>query len=78
MRCVRLGGATCGDDALAMSIHDMTGIPVQKIYLTSDLTVLILSLSYISYTRIIWSLLTVILSGQMIGLFQNSDSTCGT
>ena len=76
--CVRLGGATCGDDALAMSIHDMTGIPVQKIYLTSDLTVLILSLSYISYTRIIWSLLTVILSGQMIGWFQNSVSTCGT
>ena len=69
--CVRMGGATSGDDALAMSIHDMTGIPVERIYLTSDLAVLLLSLSYIPYTRIIWSLLTVIISGQIIGWFQN-------
>lgn len=68
--CVRMGGATSGDDALAMSIHDMTGIPVERIYLTSDLAVLLLSLSYIPYTRIIWSLLTVIISGQIIGWFQ--------
>ena len=68
--CVRMGGATSGDDSLAMSIHDMTGIPVERIYLTSDLAVLLLSLSYIPYTRIIWSLLTVIISGQIIGWFQ--------
>lgn len=72
--CVRHGGATSGDDALAMSICDMSGIPVERIYLTSDLTVLVLSLSYIPYTKIIWSLLTVILSGQIIGWFQKSDS----
>ena len=72
--CVRHGGATSGDDALAMSIRDMSGIPVERIYLTSDLTVLVLSLSYITYTKIIWSLLTVILSGQIIGWFQKSDS----
>lgn len=72
--CVRHGGATSGDDALAMSIRDMSGIPVERIYLTSDLTVLVLSLSYIPYTKIIWSLLTVILSGQIIGWFQKSDS----
>ena len=72
--CVRMGGATSGDDALAMSIHDMTGIPVERIYLISDLAVLLLSLSYIPYTRIIWSLLTVIISGQIIGWFQKSDS----
>ena len=68
--CVRMGGATSGDDALAMSIHDMTGIPVERIYLTSDLAVLLLSLSYIPYPRIIGSLLTVIISGQIIGWFQ--------
>jgi uncharacterized membrane-anchored protein YitT (DUF2179 family) len=68
--CVRAGGATCGDDALAMSLTYVTKIPIQWIYLVSDLTVLLLSLSYIPFRRIVWSLLTVILSGQIIGLMQ--------
>ncbi len=68
--CVRCGGATCGDDALAMSIRRLTGIPLERIYLISDLTVLLLSLSYIPLKRITWSLLTVILSGQIIGWLQ--------
>lgn len=38
--CVRIGGATCGDDALAMSISRMAKIPIQWVYLVSDLTVL--------------------------------------
>lgn len=67
---VRAGGATTGDDALAMSLSRLTGIPIQNIYLVSDLTVLILSLSYIPFRRIAYSLLTVILSGQLIGLIQ--------
>lgn len=67
---VRAGGATTGDDALAMSLSHLTGIPIQNIYLVSDLTVLILSLSYIPFRRIAYSLLTVILSGQLIGLIQ--------
>lgn len=68
--CVRIGGATCGDDALAMSVSHLTKIPIQWIYLASDLTVLLLSLSYIPYQRIAWSLLTVTLSGQIIGWLQ--------
>ncbi len=68
--CVRIGGATCGDDALAMSIRELTGLSVEKIYLISDLTVLALSLSYIPLRRIGYSLLTVILSGQIIGWIQ--------
>lgn len=68
--CVRVGGATSGDDALAMSVHALTGISVEKIYLVSDLTVLALSLSYIPLRRIGYSLLTVILSGQIIGWIQ--------
>ena len=66
--CVRAGGATTGDDALAMSLSHLTKIPIQWIYLASDLTVLGLSLSYIPLRRIGYSLLTVILSGQIIGL----------
>ena len=68
--CVRAGGATSGDDALAMSLSHVTKIPIQWIYLVSDLTVLGLSLSYIPVRRIGYSLLTVILSGQIIGLLQ--------
>ncbi len=68
--CVRIGGATCGDDALAMSLSHMLKVPIQRIYLISDLTVLVLSLSYIPLRRILYSLLTVILSGQIIGWIQ--------
>ena len=68
--CVRIGGATCGDDALAMSLSHITKVPIQWIYLISDLTVLGLSLSYIPFQKIVYSLLTVILSGQIIGWIQ--------
>lgn len=68
--CVRAGGATAGDDALAMSFSHLFRWPIERIYLISDLTVLLLSLSYIPLRRIVWSLLTVILSGQIIGLIQ--------
>lgn len=68
--CVRAGGATTGDDALAMSFSHVTKIDIQWIYLVSDMTVLLLSLSYIPFRRIGYSLVTVILSGQIIGLIQ--------
>ena len=68
--CVRIGGATCGDDALAMSLSHLLKTPIERIYLVSDLTVLTLSLSYIPLRRIIYSLITVILSGQIIGWIQ--------
>ena len=68
--CVRSGGSTAGDDALAMSLSHRFGWPIARIYLISDLTVLLLSLSYIPLTRIAYSLLTAILSGQIIGLMQ--------
>lgn len=68
--CVRAGGATSGDDALAMSLSHLTKQPIERIYLASDLLVLTLSLSYIPLRRIGYSLLTVILSGQTIGLIQ--------
>lgn len=68
--CVWAGGATSGDDALAMSLTRLTGISIEWIYLASDLAVLLLSLSYIPLQRIAYSLLTVVLSGQIIGWIQ--------
>ena len=68
--CVRCGGAVCGDDALAMCISHIAHIKVETAYLISDLIVLALSLIYIPLNRIMYSLLTVILSGQIIGIIQ--------
>ena len=64
------GGASGGDDALAMALGHLTHRPIEQIYLFTDLTVLVLSLTYIPLSRIVWSLLTVVLSGQIVGLIQ--------
>lgn len=70
---VKAGGATTGDDAIAMSINDRWGIEVQWVYLFSDTMILLLSLSYIPLTRILYSFLTVFISGQIIGFIQKLD-----
>lgn len=69
--CVRAGGAPGGDDALAMSICKATGWDIRVAYLSSDLLVLALSISYLDIKRLAFSLMTVLLSGQIIGLVQN-------
>ena len=68
--CIRVGGAPSGDDALAMSLSHALKIGIQWIYLASDLLVLGLSVTYLSYERLFWSLVSVILSGQIIGWVQ--------
>lgn len=68
--CVKAGGAVSGDDALAMCLSKIAHINVEVAYLFSDLFVLALSLTYIPFSRIGYSLLTVIISGQIIGLIQ--------
>ena len=73
--CVRAGGAAGGDDALAMSISHLARIPIQRAYLLTDIVVLALSLSYIPPQRMIYSLLTVLLSGRLIGLVQRFGRT---
>lgn len=68
--CVRAGGSTAGDDAIAMSFSHRFGWPIERVYLVTDLAVLLLSLSYIPARRIVYSMLTAFLSGQIIGLVQ--------
>lgn len=67
---VRAGGAPGGDDALAMTLSRLTGGTIEQMYLISDLTVIVLSASYIPLGRLLCSLVTVVLSGQIIGLMQ--------
>jgi len=68
--CVRVGGAPNGDDALAMSLSRICKIKIEYVYMISDITVLLLSLSYIPVRRILFSLLTVLLSSKLVGFFQ--------
>ena len=68
--CVRVGGAVCGDDGLVMSISQKWNIKIEYVYFIFDFLILALSLTYIPIRRIGYSLLTVILSGQLVGLFQ--------
>lgn len=83
---VRSGGAPGGDDALAMSLSTMIHWDIQWAYLISDLLVLALSATYIDLGRLACSLLTVVLSGQIIGVVQRiklpekkpqADEPCG-
>lgn len=67
---VRAGGAPSGDDALAMSLSRILKWDIQWVYLFSDLSVLALSLTYIPLQQLVYSLLTVLLSGQIIGWVQ--------
>ena len=53
-----------------MKTYLITGWNIRWPYLASDLIVLLLSLSYIPLERMGCSLLTVILSGQIIGFVQ--------
>ncbi len=68
---VRRGGASGGDDALALIISKLSGCRISKAYLATDLTVLILSLSYIPFGQIVYSLITVTLSSLIIDKVQD-------
>ena len=69
---VRAGGATCGDDALAMALSRVMKIDIQWVYLLTDGLVLAMSATYIPLGKLGWSLLTVVLSGQIIGWMQKT------
>ena len=68
--CIRAGAAICGDDALAMCISHLTKMNVQWAYLITDGIVLGLSATYIPLGRLWYSVVTVVLSGQIIGFIQ--------
>ena len=67
---VRQGGSSGGDDALALVISKVTRWRLSFAYLFTDLTVLLLSLSYIPARRIVFSLVTVTISSFLIDKVQ--------
>lgn len=71
---VRQGGSSGGDDALALTISKQTHWRISRSYLFTDLTVLLLSLSYIPLTKIVFSLITVTLSSFIIDVIHYAGS----
>lgn len=68
---VRKGASSGGDDALAMAISKASGCRIAAAYLFTDLTVLLLSLSYIPFRQIAFSLITVTLSSTLLDLVKS-------
>lgn len=63
---VRHSIAAGGDDALALIINKKYSIELKKVYITSDAVILLLSLSYINIRSIVFSLISVVISGYII------------
>lgn len=67
---VRCGGASGGDDALALILQKVTKWKLSRAYFFTDFVVLTLSLSYIPAVKILFSLLTVTISSAIIEVVQ--------
>ena len=68
---VRQGGSSGGDAALALTLSHTLRWRLSRASLFTDLTVLILSLSYIPLRRIVFSLITVTISSCLIDLVKD-------
>ncbi len=68
---VRHGGSSGGDDALALTISKVARWRLARCYLFTGGVVLVLSLSYIPFRRIAFSLITVTLSSFLIDRVQS-------
>lgn len=71
---VRQGGSSGGDDALALTISRVTKWRLSRAYVFTDFVVLGLSLTYIPFLRIAFSIVTVTISSFVIDLVQEIGS----
>lgn len=67
---VSQGGASGGDDALALVVANKIKINISYAYLLMDVIVLVMSLTYIPLARIIYSLVTTTISSVLVGQFE--------
>lgn len=65
-----MGGASGGDDALALIIQKIFKCKISRAYFFTDFVVLMLSLTYIPVVKILFSLLTVAISSALIEVVQ--------
>lgn len=74
---VRGGGAAGGDDVIALVVSKLTPLKVNWVYMITDFIVLGLSLTYLRFEQIFWSLIAVTVSGKVISLlyYGKEDTT---
>lgn len=63
---VKAGAAAGGDDALALIISKFTSLHVGQVYMLGDISILLLSLLYLSVFDVFYSLISVTISGKVI------------
>lgn len=68
---IRQGGSGGGDDALALTISHLFRWRLSVAYMFTDFVVLALSLTYIPFLRIAFSIITVTISSNLIDLVKN-------
>ncbi len=73
---VRAGGASGGDDVLALLLNKYTRLTLARSYFFTDAVVLLLSLSYIPVRKILFSFVTVSLSSFIIEKIQGLRLPC--
>ncbi len=65
---IKEGSSAGGDDTLALIISKIFGLKLNISYLVMDFTILVLSLFYIELSHLIYSLITVIISSNIVWL----------
>lgn len=67
------GASSGGDDALALILSKLAHCRISRVYLATDITILLISLSYIPLRRIAYSLVTVTVSSLLIEYVQRAS-----
>ena len=71
---VRGGGAAGGDDVIALLVSKFSKLKINHVYLVTDITVLLLSLTYLDFKQILFSIIAVTISGKIISLIYNDEN----
>ena len=70
---VRGGGASGGDDVIALIANKLINLKVNHVYLITDGIVLLLSLVYLDIKQIFFSIIAVTISGKIISILYKDD-----
>ena len=70
---VRGGGASGGDDVIALLGNKFLKLKVNHVYLITDATVLLMSLIYLDINQIFYSMIAVTISGKIISIIYKGD-----
>lgn len=70
---VRAGGAAGGDDVIALVGAKITPLKVNHVYMITDLIVLVMSLTYLNFEQIFFSIIAVTISGKIISVMYDDS-----